>query len=273
MSDTAEAGASRLAAARAARGLAPAQVAQQLRITPGAVLAMEEGRYSDLGPAVFARGHLRKYAALLGVPAEEVLADYDSSPSRAGESTLIPPASAHTPVGRRGVPRAARAAGLVAGLVLLLAVAATGWWYWQSRTAPVAAEEPPAVAGTDADPGTGIPLPEAADAAEAAQEYTVPAVTAADGRLALEFSGPCWLEVYDAEGRRLAFQLAEPGAVFAFDGPAPWRVVLGNADTARVALDGNVLDIPASMRVREAALVTIAGDGTVAPAPGDEGTT
>jgi len=262
------AGASRLAAARAARGLAPAQVAQQLRITPEAVLAMEEGRYADLGPAVFARGHLRKYAALLGVPADEVLADYDSSPSRAGESTLIPPASAHTPVGRPGGPRVARAAGLVAVLVLVVAVAATGWWYWQSRTAPVAAEEPPAMA--DADPGAGIPLPEAA---EAAPEYAVPAVTAADGRLALEFSGPCWLEVYDAEGRRLAFQLAEPGAVFAFDGPAPWRVVLGNADTARVALDGNVLDIPASMRVREAALVTIAGDGTVAPAPGDEGTT
>ena len=86
MSDAAQAGGSRLAAARVARGLVPAQVAQQLRITPEIVLAMEEGRYADLGPAVFARGHLRKYAALLGVPAEEVLADYDGSPSRAGEA-------------------------------------------------------------------------------------------------------------------------------------------------------------------------------------------
>jgi cytoskeleton protein RodZ len=264
VTDAAQAGGSRLAAARAARGLAPAQVAQQLRITPEMVLAMEEGRYADLGPAVFARGHLRKYAALLGVPAEEVLADYDASPARAGESTLIPPASAHTPVGRRGGPRMTRAAGLVAGIALLVVLAGAGWWYWQSRVVPDAS---PAVPAAEVDPAG----PEAAVPEEAYPEGGMPAVTTAGGRLVLEFEGPCWLEVYDAEGRRLAFELAEPGAAFAFDGPAPWRVVLGNADTARLTLDGNVLDIPASMRVREAALVTIADDGTVAPAPGDGG--
>ena len=269
MSDAAQAGASRLAAARDARGLAPAQVAQQLRITPEIVLAMEEGRYADLGPAVFARGHLRKYAALLGVPAEEILADYDASPSRAGESTLIPPASAHTPVGRGVGPRMARAAGWVAVVILLVAVAAAAWWYWQSRAMPVTTEVPAAALAPAVDPVIVPALPEEAAPEGTLPEAATPAITTADGRLALEFTGPCWLEVYDAEGRRLAFQLAEPGATFAFDGPAPWRVVLGNADTARLTLDGNVLDIPASMRVREAALVTIAGDGTMAPAPGE----
>ena len=265
MSDAADALPSRLASARAARGLSVAQAAGQMRITPEAVAAMEEGRFADLGPAVFARGHLRKYAALLGVPVEEVLAEYDASPSRAAESTLIPPASAHTPVRGDGGPKFALAAAAVAVLLVLAAVAAGGWWYWQSRKAApqatveggVTTEVAPAAATEigEASAGTDAPLP----------------VTDLSGRLALEFSGPCWLEVYDADGRRLAFQLAEAGSVLTFDGPPPWRLVLGNADSVRVALDGNAVEIPATMKVREAALVTVAGDGTVAPAPAEEG--
>ena len=268
MSDAAEALPSRLASARAARGLSVAQAAGQMRITPEAVAAMEEGRFADLGPAVFARGHLRKYAALLGVPVEEVLAEYDASPSRAAESNLIPPASAHTPVRGDGGPKFALAAAVAGVLVVLAAAAAGGWWYWQSRAAlpqsakgGVTTEVAPVAA-----PEIGEASPEAA-----AGTGSAPPVASLSGRLALEFSGPCWLEVYDAEGRRLAFQLAEAGSVLTFDGPPPWRLVLGNADSVRVALDGTAVEIPATMKVRDAALVTIAGDGAVAPAPAEEG--
>jgi len=171
-------------------------------------------------------------------------------------------------------PRAARAAGLVVGMLALAAAASAGWWYWQSR--PVTAESSPVVAAQDVDQGAAVPLPEAAELLEAPAEGVAgdgamppSAGAAGEGRLVREFAGPCWLEVYDAEGRRLAFELAEAGAVFAFEGPAPWRVVLGNADAVRLTLDGSGLDIPASMKVRDAALVTIAGDRTVTPSPGD----
>jgi cytoskeleton protein RodZ len=264
VSDTADAVPSRLTSARKARGLSPAQVAAQMRIAADAVIAMEEGRYADLGPPVFARGHLRKYAALLGVPVDEVLADYDGSPSRAAESTLIPPASAHTPVGGHGGRQVARAAGLAVVLIALAAAAAAGWWYWQSR-----GRAAPGPDGARAAEGMRM---EASEISEASPQDMVPpsgGASTVGGRLGLEFSGPCWLEVYDADGTRLAFQLAEAGSTLAFDGPAPWRVVIGNADSVRLTLDGDGLDIPASMRVREAALVTIADDGTVAPAPGD----
>jgi len=268
VSDAADTLPSRLASARAARGLSVAQAAGQMRIAPEAVAAMEEGRFADLGPAVFARGHLRKYAALLGVPVEEVLAEYDASPSRAAESTLIPPASAHTPVRGDGGPKFALAAAVVAMLVVLAAAAAGGWWYWQSR----AATPPSAEAGvaTEVAPVAAPEIGEASPEAAAGSDAPLP-VTDLSGRLALEFSGPCWLEVYDADGRRLAFQLAEAGSVLTFDGPPPWRLVLGNADFVRVALDGNAVEIPATMKVRDAALVTVAGDGTVAPAPAEEG--
>lgn len=267
MTESADAAPSRLSAARASRGLTLAQAAAQLRISSEAVLAMEEGRYAELGPAVFARGHLRKYAALLGVPVEDVLADYDGSPSRAADSTLIPPASAHTPVGERAGPPLAWAAGVLVTLVAIAGAAAAGWWYWQSR-GPETAGSPLSLDGSGAD---GQP-PQSAEVAEAAPEAAgalAGDALAPGGRLGLEFSGPCWLEVYDADDRRLAFQLAEAGSVLTFDGPAPWRVVIGNADSVRLTLDGDRLDIPASMKVRDAALVLIADDGTIAPAPGD----
>ncbi|MBS1199861.1 MAG: hypothetical protein H6R27_539 [Proteobacteria bacterium] len=250
-----------LAAAREARGLSHAQAAEQMRLTAEAVVAMEEGRFEALGPSVFARGHLRKYANLLGVPADTVLAAYDGSASRSAESTLIPPASAHTPVRSHRVPELPWQALLVAAVVLV-AAAATGWWLWQSRSAtgeapagqaaePAATSQPvpaevPAVPEAQPDvvqdvvppaaPADGEPRDEAATAPEAAEEAAptvAPPGPATSGNLTIEFSGPCWLEVYDAAGERLAFELAMPGDSRAFDGPPPWRVVLGNVAAVR----------------------------------------
>ena len=63
-----------LRAAREARNFSLLKVAEELRLPPERVEAMEEGRYDSLGPAVFARGHLRRYAALLQLPAAPLLA-------------------------------------------------------------------------------------------------------------------------------------------------------------------------------------------------------
>jgi len=280
----------KLAAARMARGLSPAQAAEQMRLTAEVVVAMEEGRYDALGPTVFARGHLRKYANLLGVPADRVLAAYDASSSRAAESTLIPPASAHTPVRSQRVPDLPWPA-LLAAVAVLGAAAAGGWWLWQSRSAagdaqagpsavPASTSQPasgevPAALDEQADyvpsavPADGEPPPvdEAAPAAGPESAAPVePPPPATSGNLIIEFTGPCWLEVYDAAGARLAFELVVAGDSRAFGGPAPWRVLLGNVGAARVSIDGSEVQIPPSLRVRDAALVSVSGRGDVAPA-------
>jgi cytoskeleton protein RodZ len=279
-----------LAAARTARGLSPAQAAEQMRLTAEVVVAMEEGRYEALGPTVFARGHLRKYANLLGVPADGVLAAYDASSSRAAESTLIPPASAHTPVGSHRVPDLPWLV-LLAAVVVLGAAAAGGWWLWQSRSTggdaqaeqtavpastsqPASGEVPAAQDQQDdyvppAIPAYGEPLPEEEVVPAAGPESATPVeppAPATSGNLIIEFTGPCWLEVYDAAGERLAFELVVAGDSRTFGGPAPWRVLLGNVGAARVSIDGSVVQIPPSLRVRDAALVSVSGRGDVAPA-------
>lgn len=270
-----------LATARAARGLSLAQAAEQLRLTPEMVLAMEEGRFEALGPPVFARGHLRKYAALVGVPADAVLAAYDVSASRVAESSLIPPASVHTPV-RDSHGRRLPIQALVIAAGAVIALAAGGWWLWQSRRAPTdaAAQEAGPTTATPSpagDPRVPQGVPEAMpvpgqDAAAADEAVPGPAdeqpvVPATSGGLTIEFSGPCWLEVYDATGQRLAFELAGVGDLRSFEGPAPWRLVIGNAAAARVSIAGDPVSIPASLRVHDAALVLVSAAGEVGPAP------
>jgi len=67
----------RLRAAREARGLSIEDVAERLRLNAALVLAMEQDRLALLGAPVFARGHLRNYAALVGAPEQEIMAASD----------------------------------------------------------------------------------------------------------------------------------------------------------------------------------------------------
>jgi cytoskeleton protein RodZ len=271
----------RLAAAREARGLTAAQAAEQLRLTQDAILAMEEGRYQVLGPAVFARGHLRKYAALLGQPADELLRDHDSSSNRVAESSLIPPASAHTEVKGENGRRVRWLPWVVA--VAIAVITAAGWWYWQGRAGQAPESEPappPATGQTEAPPAAspGAPdqeapapaLPPEAAPGSAPAGQTGSTGTVKPGELSLAFSGPCWLEVYDARGERLAFELVEPGEFRAFDGPAPWRVVLGNAPVVSARIDGRPVSIPTDLIIQNAATVSIAASGAVAGSSGGE---
>ncbi len=61
-----------LAAAREQAGLSLMQAAERLHLDVSAVKALEAERFEVLGAAVHVRGHLRRYAELLGLPALEV---------------------------------------------------------------------------------------------------------------------------------------------------------------------------------------------------------
>ncbi|MGQ0430402.1 MAG: helix-turn-helix domain-containing protein [Gammaproteobacteria bacterium] len=112
----------RLRAAREARGLSIEDAAERLRLNPALVLAMEQERFALLGAPVFARGHLRNYAALLGVPEDQVVGGFDSDevpePSFLPALDLKPKARDH-----------ARWAWPLAALLLAIAVVVAFWWW------------------------------------------------------------------------------------------------------------------------------------------------
>ena len=66
----------RLRAAREGLGLSREDVARELRLQEKLIGALEEGDRSQLPPAAFISGYLRAYARLLGLPPEELIAQY-----------------------------------------------------------------------------------------------------------------------------------------------------------------------------------------------------
>ncbi len=116
----------RLRAAREARGLSIEEVADRLRLNAALVLAMEQDRLALLGAPVFARGHLRNYAVLVGAPENEVMAACD--PDDVPEPTFLPALDRRPATRRR--PRWVWPVVAIAVAIVLGAVA----WWWMSRT-------------------------------------------------------------------------------------------------------------------------------------------
>jgi cytoskeleton protein RodZ len=113
-----------LRAARDGLGLSIEEVADRLRLNEALVLAMEEDRFGLLGAPVFARGHLRNYAALVGASEREVLDAFDVGDLP--EPTFLTagdraPALRHRGRGRRFAVIAAIAAAAAAA-------GAFAWW-------------------------------------------------------------------------------------------------------------------------------------------------
>lgn len=129
----------RLRAAREAAGLGQNDVAAELRLGVDTVNALEHDAVERLPAPIFVRGYLRNYAALVGLPAQELVDAYNGSVGRGLSQGLMAGPVQQQLIGAR------RRSYLGWLLVLVVAVAA-GWWF-QQRTA-----EPPEDDMTAADP-------------------------------------------------------------------------------------------------------------------------
>lgn len=65
-----------LQSARSRMGVTPVQAAERLRVDVAVIMALEQERFDSLGPPVYVRGHLRRYADLLGEADAPLQAQY-----------------------------------------------------------------------------------------------------------------------------------------------------------------------------------------------------
>lgn len=284
----------RLRAAREQRGLALGAVAETLHVAPRMVVAMEANDFGAFDAPVYAKGFLRKYAGVLGLPVEEVLAAYDALSGGPSHPTLIPAMSVG-PV--KAAPMSLPPAPLLwAAAALLLAVGAYWWWGSHARNAlsaetRAAAEHEAPVVGTllsaqqpvsaDASPPepakalaeTGprpvetapAPLPAAVPAtpaaAPAARHRAAAATATREEALVIHGVRECWVEVYAPGGARLVYDLVHPGETLSAQGPGPWRVFLGFADGARLTVGERTVNVPQGRRAAATARFVVGRDG------------
>lgn len=70
----------------------------------------------------------------------------------------------------------------------------------------------------------------------------VPAAVPQITRIVLRAAGDCWVEVTDAKGRRLVYDLVRAGQTLETRGSAPFKVFLGNAAAVTMEVNGQDYD-------------------------------
>jgi len=288
MSDTAETPGARLRAERERKGLSAQKAADDLHLDGWVIDALEGDDYARIGPAVYGKGHLKRYAAMLGLPVDDIMAAYEGRsavpPSTAGAqaSTLR---MRTTDSEQQELPWA-----LIGGAAALAIVAAAAvfWWKpWSPRestpptvAATVAATAPSPGEGADAD----IPPSQASAAGEPPTGTTVdqpaadavvalpPPRSVADGeapqgagkaRLRLSFSADSWVDVHDAAGHRLYAGSGRANSVKTIAGDAPLKVYLGFASGVQVEVNSRVVAIGPQFVTGDVAHFDAGADGVL----------
>ena len=260
-----------LRAERERRGYSVQHAAEEMHLDVRVIEALEANRFEELGAPVYARGHLRKYASILGLSPATVLSRYEALGGMPVDPTPIPTTLA-TPVRvveRRRMSKVplwiAAAIVIVAGLAWLAfellhkreAASATT----SEVVEPTVAQEPPNVdTPSVSEPAAQVPAPVTQVAASAPP----PRTTAGDVRLRLEFTEPSWAEIYDASGQRLMFDMGTPGRVRTVAGAPPLRVNIGLASAVNAQVDDRPIVIPRRSG-KDGAKFVIEADGSVKP--------
>ena len=241
-------GGERLAEARRDQQISVLEIAKELHLDEAKVRALERNEFDSLGAPVFAKGHMRKYAQLVGVDHDDVLTDY----YRLTRTQSIPPV-----VSQRAKPKREFVPGpWIAAVLVLIVIGAAYWLLTRApvqpavdasravpETTPAATEAPASI--EESEPEDAAPTEEVVDEpVQAQQDEPValqPALVAAEGTVSVSitFLGDCWTEISDASGRRLYFSLGREGQTVDLSGEGPLSVLFGDADNVNLTVNGN----------------------------------
>jgi cytoskeleton protein RodZ len=272
----------KLKAERERRGLSAQKAADEMHLDRWVIDALEADDYQRIGPTVYAKGHLKKYAALLGLPAAEVLAGFEArAPSRAetpaaGPSMLLHSRDDSMSPGRLSL---IQIGGAVA-VALLLGVL---WWRpWHTRAKAPSASPPPAtvqtapadkpvesgiVSSATAAPVSSAESPSAAaadsDIAPGTDAPAAPVPGAGHARLRLSFSADSWVDIHDATGKRTFAGNGLANSVKTLSGVAPLRVYLGFGSGVQLEINDRAVAIGPQFFAGDVARFEAGADGVL----------
>jgi len=287
----------RLKAERERRGLSSQKAADELHLDGWVIDALEADDYERIGPSVYAKGHLKRYAALLGLPSSEIMAGYESR----AQAPRLPGAQPSNVRLRTDAPAVSNLPWpLIAGSVaaVLLVVVGVLWWRpWHQRgPAPVVGETltaHPSAASADSATDSAVAVITSADASTTMSPITAPPsmpassappveaaaprtaratassseadATAGVGRarLRLSFSADSWVDVHDAAGRRVFAGNGRANSVKSIAGIAPMRVYLGFASGVQLEINNRAIAIGPQFLAGDVARFEAGADGVL----------
>lgn len=265
-----------LARAREAAGLGQDETARRLKFAPRQLDALERGEWGRLPGGAAVRSMVRKYAQLLGLEADALVA-------RVGEGQTLPDADRLAQRLRQPVPFAdgSRRSNITYAVlsVALLAVVAAVVLEWRKESAESARltfvsaaqqpaeparKEPQRIELASTAPRTSAPAPQAsAPAAQAgapapagfsAAEEEARVASGGWRRIVLRFERESWVEITSGSGKLLVSHLHPAGSERVVVGVPPFSVVIGNAQHVKLTYNDQPVDLMPHVKVEVARL-------------------
>lgn len=258
-----------LAHERERQGLTREQVAEQLNLDVSVIHWIENDDFAALGAPVFARGHLRRYSMLLGLPAERLLEAYALTGTHPSQPSLIPKGREEL-VPPRPPPRWPWVLGGLAGALLIAAFFGFVVERWSERAvqgeppvanAPAPAAAPAATAAPPAETQPATPSPDASRAAS--QAPSSGAAGAGQITLKLTFSKDTWVEVYDGSGAAVLYDLVSRGTERTMRATPPLSVTIGDPASVALYANGRRVAVPAAPAGQSLTRFSIDASGAV----------
>ena len=247
----------RLKREREASGLTEQQAAEALNLDPTVIMVLEANDFAALGAPVFAKGHLRRYASMLGLAEDEILGAYERSKQHIEEPTLVPKARLEMAPARGKSRWPWVVGGSVAFVVaaLVLAYVSENGLPWSGSPAgdgesTVDVTEPsltPAPAAPTTAPVAEAPPAGAASApaTDGTAATTVPTTVPGQVTLQLRFAADSWVEIFDGSGKAVLYDLCKAGSERTITAAPPLSVTLGNAPAVTISVNGLAVPRPA----------------------------
>ena len=243
--------------ARESAGLTVEDLSAQTRIRAGLIRQIESDDFAGCGGAVYARGHLRSLAKVIGLNADDLVAEFDRS--HADE-----PAPALVPVPAVDPHEAARAdrkppnwtAAMAVALIVICALAAISLFGNRGSPSHNTANKsrpPVATAPTSAPASPPAASPPPGSVARVRTDQAIALIRVTSDRT--------WMSVSTLSGRLLFQGLLAAGQQRLFKDAKGLRLVIGNAPAVDLVANGRDLGSPRSQG--NVAHVTIARGGGV----------
>ncbi len=261
-----------LATAREQHAVSVDEMAHKLKLTAKQISAIECDDYSQLGPVTFVKGHIRSYCREFNLNEAQLMSQFRHQ--REETEKRMQSFSRRT-------EREAKDNRLMlfSYAIIALILGSSLFIWWQNREpAPMEAETSKTVVETPSQENSTVPVvterkvANQINLAEVSQlsndepqqtssqepettlaeqpEVTKPAVAEKKrntkknvSTIVMTFKDDSWVEIFDADGERVAFGVKKKGYVMTLDGKAPFNVVLGKHYIVDVEFNGELVDM------------------------------
>jgi cytoskeleton protein RodZ len=241
-----------LAAARRERGLTVEDVAAATRIRVQLVNEIEQDQYANCGGAIYARGHIRAIAHVVGADADELVALFDRQHGGAPVPTIAPAAlpvltvpAADRQMANAGSSSPRWASAAIAVLAVAAVFLGVTWFLGRGSNSPQQTAEPPVRTGAVLPGDSPSPTPTPSATTPSPTPTVPPGVS-----VRVQITGAqSWIRVQSSTDEELFSGVLDAGQTREWHDPQLLTVRFGNANVVRLVVNGRDVGQPCDRQV------------------------